>query len=347
MLGRIALVSAAVLVLGACNGENGEAPPKDSSPGEGSLPDGFVPSDGADGDGGGGGLTAAEIAECKKNVLEAAQGTSSSHGNYVGGFQEVAGTRDPTGGLIIASLPLQDGPIYGQMVNTYLDCTGNLGTGGTYKGDRAGTTLSGSWTMRQLAGTFGGSWTATAKDNNRLVDGTYSVGSGPTTSMDCMNPDGTQFGVDNCYCASPGSFTLVKEGETPAAKSIPFTVDNSTQLTLKSEDNPATTEDESTKAQRYAIIDAELVCSNELPVIALCLNVLNLNPMEVKHTANCEVQLPLTTIDPIQVGLCPCLFLSPLVKGKWYIAVGINSASGNAGLSFDDLEVVSFQSFQY
>ena len=293
------------------------------------------------------GFTDAEIAECQSEILGAAQGASSTHGLYFGGFQEAEGTLDPTGGLIIANLPLDDGPIYGQMLNTYLDCNGHIGTGGTYKGTRSGTSLGGSWTMRQLGGTFGGTWRSNAKDGNRLVEGSYAIDSGPTTSMACGNPDGTQFGVDGCYCSSPGAFSLVKEGETPSPEAIPFAVNHGAKLTFDSQDNPSTAQDESTEAQRYAIVDVERLCSNESPLVAVCLNVLNLNPMELKYGANCEVDFPLDDGELIRAGLCPCVFLEPLVEDRWYIAIGINSSAGALGLSLDNLDVISSQTFQY
>ncbi len=292
-------------------------------------------------------LTPAEIAKCKKNVLAAARGKSKTHGNYAGGYLEVAGTRDPTGGLMVMSLPLKDGPLYGQMVNTYLDCSGHLGAGGTYRGRRAGNKLYGAWTMRQLSGTFGGKWTSTAKGDNRRIEGTYTVTSGPKTSMPCKNPDGTQFGIDGCYCVSPGSFALIREGSKPGSRAIPFEVVRGNKLALRSRDNPRTSQNESHQGQRYAIVDAEQVCTNELPLVALCLNPSGRNPLEVQHSASCAVELPITRMDPRQLSRCSCLFLQPLVKGKWYIAVGINSVSGVGGLNIGNLDAVSFQSFQH
>ena len=201
--------------------------------------------------------------------------------------------------------------------------------------------------MRQLGGTFGGSWASTATDENRLVEGSYAIDSGPTTSMACGNPDGTQFGVDACYCSSPGTFALVKEGETTAPEAIPFAVSRGAKLTFDSQDNPSTAEDESTEAQRYAIVDAERLCSNESPLAAVSLNALNLNPLEVKYGANCEVDFPRDDGELVRAGLCPCAFLQPLVEERWYIAIGIDSASGMLGLSLDNLDVISSQTCQY
>ena len=295
--------------------------------------------------------TVAEIAACKKSIVAAAtsSGSTAKEGLFVGGFQEALGTLDPTSGLVIATFPLQNGKVYGQMVNTYLDCKGNLGTGGTYKGTRTGTSLSGTWTMRQLAGVFGGTWKGTAKGaGSAQIGGTYNVTSGPKTSMKCNNPDKSQFGVTNCYCASPGSWNTVKKNEKPTQKNIPFSVQNGAKLTFTSLDNPNTAKvDESKKAQRYAIIDLELVCENKLPLIGICPNLLNGNPMNANYTSSCKVTLPMAKIDPVKAALCPCLYTQPLVKGRWYAAVGIAGNASTAGLVMSDLEVLSFQVFKY
>lgn len=100
-----------------------------------------------------GGFTDAEIAACQSKILGAAQGSSSTHELYFGGFQEAAGTLDPTGGLIIANLPLEEGPIYGQMLNTYLDCNGPAAPTRARAAGRVWAALArcGSWAARLVA----------------------------------------------------------------------------------------------------------------------------------------------------------------------------------------------------
>ena len=94
-----------------------------------------------------GDFTDEEIAQCQAQldaVIDGGvNGGGIGEGMFLGAFQEAAGTKDPTGGLVIAFLPMGDGPIKGQMVNTYLDCLGQMGTGGTYRGERVGEQLSG------------------------------------------------------------------------------------------------------------------------------------------------------------------------------------------------------------
>ena len=281
--------------------------------------------------------------ECESAFAAALEGEPGqrSVGLFAGGFQEAQGTRDPTGGLVIAALPLADGPVYGQMVNTYLDCTGNLGTGGVYRGQRSGDVLSGTWTMRQRAGEFGGSYDGEFEDGSDMVAGSYDVSEGPTTSMECNNPDGSNHGIDGCYCASPGAFTLhrIDDGNADSEDNIPF------EAEVEASGGGVSFAALDGTAQQYAVLDVDKICSDELPLVAFCPNTLGADPVELEYSDACTIAFPPSTADAVKLLTCPCLFLEEPVKGHTYVAVGINEDAGTEGVTFENIDALSFDFF--
>lgn len=323
--------------------------------GGGSGGAGGAASGGAPGAGGGGGTGtggagggAAAPTTCPELLADALAGGEQSD-LWIGSYRELPNSPDPTGGLIVVAGPAQDGPFFGEMMNTYVDCGGNLPVGGDVSGVRTGADFAGSWSIDALEGTFGGPYTSAIVDAGHMT-GTYTVNSGPENG--CANPDGSHYGA-NCYCVSQGTFDLRTSSSTESTSNIPFTVaiDAGTgAITFDSQDNLATGGSEAATPQAYLIIRLDDLCAESPPIVAMCFNEIAQEPLVATYRADCLIEEPFDVGEVIDTGSCPCLFVSDYAAGDVpYAAIGVNENQDpmTGGISAQNAESVSFVRFTY